>query len=217
MAKGSKTISLGSTDKKKRSFEPFPAGDYDLKILGDTVEIKTPNPSKRNENPVSYVSLGFEALGTAAEDGGKNRRLYHSFWCKTAPGKDGIASFQCVDQLKGFADAIGDQPELKVIEQAGQEVISQLDVKKFLQSHDGDVVRAHVAIQKGSKDYPDPKNVVKEFMESEESADEDEDEDEDEKDEETDDDEDGDDDESDDDDDELEKAVKKPLKKKGKK
>ena len=231
MSKGSKTFDLGNVDKKKRSFIPFAAGDYDLKILADTVQVKTPEPSKENPNPVSYVSMGFEALGTG-EDGGKNRRVYHSFFCKLKPGKDGIITPQCVDQLKGFADALGDQPELKVIEQAGEEVISQLAIKKFIESHDGDVVRAHVAIQKGNKRFPDDRNVVKEFIEGgggtsdekdEEGDDEDEEkdeEDEGEDDEEGDDEGDEDDNDDDDDEDELEKVVKKSSKKpvkKGKK
>lgn len=228
MATGEKSFAFGSVDKKKRTFEPFPAGDYDLKVLGDTVEIRTPEPSKENPNPVSYVACGFEALGSASEEGGKNRRVYHNFFCKLAPGKDGIVTPTCVDQLKGFADAINDQPEIAIIQQAGQDVLSQLAIKKFLQSHDGDVVRAHVGIQKGTAKYPDPKNNIKEFLESEGSEKDEESDDEEDEDEDTDEDEDDDDeedsdsdDDSDDDEDDSDDlkaaAKKKAAKKKGKK
>ena len=185
MAKGSKTFSLSNTDKKKRSFEPFPAGDYDLKILANTVEIKTPAVTKERPNPIPYVNVAFEAIGTA-QDGGKNRRVYHMFFCSLKPGKDGIVSPATVDQLKGFADALGDQPDMKIIEVGDTECVSQLAVKKFIEEHDGEVVRAHVAIQKGSKDYPDPKNVIKEFIETDESSGSDDEEDEPEEDEESD-------------------------------
>jgi len=218
MAKGEKTFNSSQVEKKKRTYEPFPPGEYDLKVLGDTVEIRKAEPSKKNPTPVSYVSCGFEALGTGV-DGGKNKRVYHNFFCKMEPGKDGIVTPECADQIKGFADALGAALKASIVEESGIEVISQLAVKKFIEAHDGDVVRAHVGIQKGTKDYPDPKNVIKEFIESEgNSGREDEDEDEEDTDEEDEkdtdednDDEDSDDDADDEDDDEddLKAAVSK--------
>lgn len=165
MAKGSKTFSLSNTEKKKRSFEPFPAGDYDLKLLGNTIEVKTPQVTKERTNPIPYVNVAFEALGTGV-DGGKNKRVYHMFFLSLKPGKDGIVSPATVDGLKGFADAIGDQPDMKIVEVGDVEAISALAVKKFLAEHDGEVVRAHVTIQRGTKDFPNDKNVIKEFIES---------------------------------------------------
>jgi len=248
MAKGESTFNLGKMDKKKRSFEPFKAGDYDLKLIGDTIEIRKPDPSKKpdpkRDPPVSYVTCGFEALGSASEEGGKNRRVYHSFYTRLKPGKDGIITPQCVDQIKGLADGFGDasKVDLKVTSENEQEVFSVISIKKYLESHDGDVVRARVGVQKGTKDYPNPRNRIEEFFEADEEREDEEDEseededegeesddegDEDEGDDEEDSDEDEDEDESEDDeedDDEEEpapkpkkKLVKKPLKKKSKK
>jgi len=241
MAKGESTFNLGKVDKKKRTFEPFPAGDRDLKLLGDTIEIKKPDLSKKpdpkKDPPVSYVSVAFEALGTAQEEGGKNRRAYHSFYTRLKPGKDGIITPQCVDQIKGLADGFGDASniDLKVVEENGQQVLSVLSIKKYLESHDGDVVRARVGIQKGTKDYPNPRNRIEEFFDAEEGSEREDEEDESEEDEdESDESEDtdegdedeGDEDESDDEDEDEDedeeepapkkKSVKKPLKKKSK-
>jgi hypothetical protein len=234
MAKGEMSFSTGSVDKKKRTFEPFPAGDRELKIIGDSVEIKKPQPSAKNPKPVSYVNFRAVALGTGV-DGGKDRSVFHMLFTRMEPGKDGIITPHCVDQLKGLCDALGDDGTFPIIEENGQKVVSPLAIKKYLQKHNGDTLMAHVAIQKGSKDYPNPKNVIKEFLAEGEgeasSEDEDESESEDES-EETDDaeesDEEGesedegdedeaDDDEPEEDEDELEKAAKAKKAKKLKK
>jgi hypothetical protein len=171
MAKGEQSFKAGGDKAKKRTFDPFEAGDRDLKVMAETVEIKKADPSKKNPKPVSYINCAFEALGTALEEGGKNRRVYHRFFTKMEPGKDGIVTPETVDQINGLLRALGREVDLPIVEEAGQKVVSPLAIKKFLQSIDGEVVKARVGIQKGTAEYPDPKNVIKEFYEQGEGED----------------------------------------------
>lgn len=168
MAKGEKTFNLGDVQKSKRSFEPFPAGDYDLKLRGQDVEIRKAD-SKDGKPTFSYVSLAFDALGTG-KDGGKDRRVYHMLFLRLKPGKDGLVSPALADGLKGLADALGDTPNLPTVEQNGEDIINPKAVVQFLKNHDGNVVRAHVSIQRGNKQYPGDKNKVDEFFAADEEG-----------------------------------------------
>lgn len=235
MAKGESKFDMKAIDKKKRTFQPIPAADYDLKLLGDTVEIKKADPSEKNPKPISYVNVAFEALKSAKE-GGRNQRVYHRLFLSLKPGKDGMISPQLADGLKGLGDALGSLPSLDTVTveatDGETEMVSPLAVKKWLMGKDGEVVRGHVKIKAGSKGYADS-NVIAEFFEAdgEESDEEGEDEEsedeeekpakkgklkaveEDEEDDETDEDE----DEDEDEDDDLAAAVKGKKGKKSKK
>lgn len=233
MAKGEMFLS-GKVQKKKFSNEPIPAADYDLKILGDTAEIRTAEVTKERPNPVPYVSFALEAMGSAKEEGQRNRRVYHSLFLNMTPRKDGSLSPQMADQVKGLADALGDQLKASIITVNGVKCISAKEVKQWIENHTGEVVRGHVKIQRGTSEYPDPKNVIAEFFEKDDASEESEEEEsEDEETEETDEAEEDSDDDSDDEDedeadeedededtddeDDLKKAAKKPAKKKAKK
>ena len=218
MAKGERTFDSSKTEKKKFNFAPFAAGDYDLKLRGDKAEIKK---KATDPNAFPYVSVAFEALGTA-EDGGKNRLTWHMFFLRMKPGKDGSVMPQRADQLKGLADALATPIKADIIQVHGEDCVSAKQVVEWLKSNDGTVVRGHVKVQAGSKDYPEPKNVISEFFEAaegsgpndeeEEDLDDEEDTDEEEDLDEEDEDEDAD-DESDEDEDDLDKAAKKGAKK----
>ena len=232
MAKGESSFNTGEVTKKKYNFNPFKAGDYELKLLAETVENRKAEVTKKRPNPMPYISLAFEALGTG-EDGGKNKRVYHMLFCSLKPDKNGVQMPVRADQIKGLADALNSHPNLPSITVNGIECVSPLAVKKWLEKHDGEVVKAHVKVQKGTDEYPNPKNAIDEFFEPEEEGgegeeaegEEDESDEEGEEGEESD--EEGDEGEEEgeeeaDEEDELEKAAKKPsgkklIKKKGKK
>jgi hypothetical protein len=170
MAVGEKKFSTKGRDAKRFSSEPFAAGDYEMKVLGDTAEVR----KKQQEGDVptfSYVTCAFEALGTG-QDGGRNRRIYHNFFLRLNPGKDGSVITDRADQLVGFARALGEDADVGVVRQNGEDVISAQSLVKWLKANDGAVLNAHIKVARGRKDktsgqmYSD-RNELDYFIESE--------------------------------------------------
>jgi hypothetical protein len=215
MAKGETTFSTGKVEKKRYAFTPIKAGDYELKILGDSAEVRTAEPSKKNPNPMPRVNFAVEALGSG-EDGGSNRKVFHTLWCSLKADKNGVVGPARADQLKGLADALGKDANIAIKTIKGQECLDPIALKKWLEKQDGEVVKGHVRIQKGTAEYPQDRNVISEFFEPEESEKEDEDEAEEDEDLDEGDDVDEDEDEDEDEDDDLPpaKSVKKGKKSK---
>lgn len=202
MAKGEMFLS-GKMEKKKYDNKPIPAADYDLKLVGSKAEIRRAQPKKENPTPQAYVTVPFQALGTAA-DGGKDRFVFHRFFLSMAKRKDGSIGPQMADQLVGLAEALGVELKAGFVQDNGVQCVSAKDVLNWLKSMDGEVVRGHVRIQRATDDYP-ASNVIAEFFEkeggSDTSSDEEEAEEEDEETDETEEDEEGDEDEADEDED----------------
>lgn len=166
---GEKSFSMSSQEKKKRVFDPIKAGDYDLKLKGDVCEMRTStNAEPGKPPPVPRISLRFEALNSAAEEGGKNALIFHDLYLKTEPGKDGIITFTTADQLKGLCDALGEQLDgIPTVKYKGISILDPRVVLKWVKAHDGEIVRAHIALQKGTTKYPGDKNRLTEFLDRE--------------------------------------------------
>ena len=175
MAKGEKTFSTLGREVRRYTSEPFPAGDYQLKILGDTFEIRkaeTKVDKDGNEVPTfSYINGAFEVLGTG-EDGKRNRRVYHNFFLRQKPGKDGSVMSDRADQIVGLARGLGVEIEgISMVQQNGEDIIGPKSLLKWLQSQDGAVVDAHIKVARGRKDaqgnmYQD-RNEIEYFIEKE--------------------------------------------------
>lgn len=176
MAAGEKSFSTQDAKKTRRVFEPIPAGEYDFKLLGKQAEIRVAEPKKNDKTgkmsePVPRISLRFEALETAV-DGGRNKLLFHDLYTSMVPGKDGTVAPQGADQLKGLADALGvdaDIPFTMYKPKGAGAPVKILDPRALLawiKDHDGQVVRANIKIQAGTKDYPEAKNKLTEFFEA---------------------------------------------------
>lgn len=228
MATGEKKWSTKGKQAKKMSFEPFPAGTYGLKLRGGTVDIK------RGAKPESlpYVNAQMEALGTAQQEGGKNRVLFVRFFTSLKPSdKDGVVMPERSGQILEYAKALGEEASFNVVNVSAGELgsvpcLSAQEIKAWLQAHDGQTVQGKVKVRKGTKEYPNDQNELDYFVEAEPASEDEEDEeepdeDEDEKDDaaedieaagDDDDDEGSDEDEEDDDDDEPTPAPK-PAKK----
>lgn len=166
MAKGEASFGFGNKEKKRYSFEPFSARDCDLKLLGESIEIRK---SQNNPESFSRVSCAFLALGTA-DEGGKDKRVFHDFYVRLKEDKNGVKTVLRADQIKGFADGVGKQPDFPLATQNGEKILSPQAVVKWLKSFDGEVVRGHVRVKAGSKDYPEARNVISEFFDAEESS-----------------------------------------------
>lgn len=177
MAKGEKTFNVTDTEKVKRSFEPFAAGDYPCKLLGQTIEVK-----KGQGSGLPYLNLAFEVIGSGG-DGQKDRRVYHMLFCSLKKNDDGKMMVQNADQLKGLVDAlkVGDEAKnlktLTVKDTKGNEVecLAPIALKKWLQAHDGEIVQAHIRIRPARKDPNtgqeySAQNVIDYFEEAEAGA-----------------------------------------------
>lgn len=223
MAKGEKRFSTKGKQARKFESTPLPPGEYELKARGADAKVQ----KKQEPGSMPYVSVPFEALGTASQEGGKNRVIFHNFFLSLKPGKDGSLMPERADQLVGFAQAAGTDIDLGTISVRDadgnpQDVLSPQEFVAWLKANDGTVVKAKTKVRPGDekKGYS-PRAEITYFIESENAeADEDEEDDDTNSDEETEDDEDED---SDEDEEEIDHSPKKPAKqaklplKKGKK
>lgn len=175
MAKGQAVWNSAEQEVVKYSFKPFPAGDYELKLLGETVDIRTSKAGRK------YLSLGFQALGTAKlTENSNDSRVYHMLFLGLTPDKRGKLTPNRADQLKGLLDALGEQRKFAAVPNGGGDMLDIRAISKFLKEKDGEVVEAHVRIQKGDKDYPNDKNVIDYFIAADEAGEKEEEGDEDE-------------------------------------
>lgn len=169
MVAGEKSFTTEGRQVKKMDFAPLPNGDYDFKVLGSTADIRKGTEPKS----VPYVTVALEALGTAIAEGGKNRRVYHNFHLSLVPGNDGAINIDRPNGLTLFSKAIGEafvgeDETVTTLDGTTVQVVKAEDVKRWLQSKDGMIVRAHTKV-KTSKGYPD-KAEISYFIEGEGSS-----------------------------------------------
>jgi hypothetical protein len=179
MATGEKSWSSKGKQAKRMSFEPIPAGEYDLKFRGGTAAIK------KGKDPKSMprVSLQAEALNTASSEGGKNRIIFLDLYTSLKPGRDGEVMPERSGQVLDLAKALNEEVNFRTVSISDGDggTIRCLDarqLKEWVTAHDGVVVKAKVKVKAGTKEYPNPTNQVDYFIASEEAPAEDEDEDE---------------------------------------
>jgi hypothetical protein len=162
MAQGEKTWSSRGQKVVRYNFTPVPSQDWTAKILGETVEVK-----KKNEpGKFPYVNVALECLDSAMEEGQKNRRIYHRFFLKLTPGKDGVAAPNRNGGLVEFAHAMGEEFDFEPQTQKDEhgvahKLLNPKQVAAWLKNMDGLTVRLHSKIKK-SKDY-DPQAEVDMF------------------------------------------------------
>lgn len=162
MAAGEKRMLLGpgSGTRPTSGFEPFPAGEKELVLDEHSVTVK--QPTKPGKTP--YVKVLFTALGTAQQEGGKDRKVSHMFHLKLGPN----AMYSRPGQLSDFAWATGNdiEPETAVwTDQDGAEIpyLDAEQVAEFVRQFGGNTFRAHISIDKGDAEYG-PKNVISRFL-----------------------------------------------------
>lgn len=175
---GEKTFSAGGRSVTKFQFTPPKPGDYDLKIRGSSVAIGC----KQEPGAVPYVKVQLEALGSA-DEGGRNKILFHMFWLSTEPGAGGKAPVDFGGQITDLLKAMGEDAALplrvhnanvKVGKDASgnyETVTKDIDIidpealKKFLADHDGMIVRGKVRNRK--RDDNSVEGVVANFIATE--------------------------------------------------
>lgn len=179
MAAGEKSFSTAEAKKTTRNFDPIPAGIYELKLLGGSTEIRTADPSKnaktgKMSQPKPRISLRFEALGSG-KDGGKNALIFHDLYTDMTPNAGGTVAPTGADQLKGLCDALqehADIPFVMFLPKGATEKVKILNpqaLAAWLKLKNGAVVKANIKVQAGTKDYPEAKNKLTEFIDEGES------------------------------------------------
>ncbi len=179
-ATGEKKWSAKGKEVTKMSFEPLPKGDYEFRVDAGLIEQRV---AKDKPGSVPYISIALPALGTA-QNGGKDRRVYHRLFLHTVPSeKDGKAMVERQGGVLDLAKALGVEPEFSQIsvpyqkydakgnKQGGMTKMSILkpsEVVEWLKSFDGTVIKGHVKVDRGNKEYG-PKNEVDYFIPSEET------------------------------------------------
>jgi hypothetical protein len=170
MATGERKFDSSTRQVVQPNFKPFAPGEYDLKI-GTDWEIRTAEGQGR----LPYLNGSFEVLGTAASEGGKNKKVFHRFFLDLSPAKDGVSMVDRGNGITAFAKSAGTTLEVAILQKPkGKELIpvdilAPKETLRWLLAMDGTVVRAHVKIEKGTGGYQD-KNVVGTFIEVEEAA-----------------------------------------------
>ena len=107
MTTGERTWSSNGREVKKFENKPITPGEYDLKMGGDWVQKVAEGTGK-----LPYLNGSVEVLGTAATEGGKNRKVYHRLFLSLKPGGDGVVMPDRGNQLNGLAKGLGvDTPD----------------------------------------------------------------------------------------------------------
>lgn len=169
---GVKAWSSDKGEVTKMSFSPLPAGDYKLKVKRGWEIRKSDNA---NSSQLRYANGSFEVLDSAQKEGGKNRKVFHSFYVDLTPGSDGVVMPDRSGQLKDFARAVGQTISPPIIEQLKNnpkdgskkkvQTLSPKAIVEFMNNLDGEVVEAHIKVEKDQNG--NPQNRVEFFVEAE--------------------------------------------------
>lgn len=169
MATGERVWSSQGKTATKYESTPLPSGDWSMKLRGDMVAIGKAN----KPGAFSYVTCPFEVLDSGT-DGGKNRIMYHMFFCSLKNGKDGKPMAERADQIVGFLRAVGEEIDFGITDQPDEKgqptpVLNPTQIANWLKQRDGVVVQAHTKIEKGKDGYP-AKGKIDYFSEAEQQA-----------------------------------------------
>jgi hypothetical protein len=161
MAQGEKTFSSDGRDVSRFDRSPLRAGEWTGKFHSSKAEIG----KKNDPGAIPYVkNVYFEALDSATEEGGSNKRVYQMFFLMLTPGKDGKLMPERQGQIIDLAQAVGVRFDGGVVttkNSQGQtvEYLNPKDVVKYLQSLDGELVKFRSKIKKGTGGYDDSATV----------------------------------------------------------
>lgn len=170
MTTGDRTFSTaGRTVVTNTASTPIPPGNYTLKI-GSDFEIRKAKRSDATPN----VNFSFEVEGTATQEGGKNRRVFHRLDLGMKPGKDGMLNMDRENQLTALAKALGTEVEgvtlveQEVTDENGNKVtieyLNPAQIVEWLKSFAGATVQAAIKTEKGTPEYPNEKSVVRRYL-----------------------------------------------------
>jgi hypothetical protein len=161
MAQGEKTFSSDGRDVARFDRSPLRAGEWTGKLHSSKAEIG----KKQEPGAIPYVkSVYFEALDSASEEGGSNKRVYQMFFLMLTPGKDGKLMPERQGQIIDLAQAVGVPFNGGIVttrNAQGQaaEYLNPKDVVNYLKSLDGELVKFRSKIKKGSGGYDDSATV----------------------------------------------------------
>jgi hypothetical protein len=144
-ATGTKTFSTAGRTVAKNTIQPIPPGEYTLSIRADDISVEQ---SDKKPDAVPYVKYSLEAHGTAATEGGKNRRVFCSLFLSLSPGKDGVINIDRASGLVALCKALGTDTEFEEAERTVQMPDGSEKVLKFLNPQQvADFLRNSVGVE----------------------------------------------------------------------
>lgn len=169
MARGERQFSIADQQVKRFSNEPIPNKEWRFILDTKGVTIKKP---KDETKAVPYISgIRLRALGSAKEEGQKDRLVFHSLFISLVPGKDGVLMMNRGGGLVEFCKALG-RADKNFSERDYQtsegEVQAGLDAKEildFVKSVDGMELGGRTKTEKNPKGEMESK--VDYFIEAE--------------------------------------------------
>jgi hypothetical protein len=165
-ATGERTFSTKGRTVKAKTFPLVPPGNH-TGIVGSDASIgKADKP-----DAVPYVKVSFEVNNTAAQEGGKNQRVFHMLFLSLIPGADGDANTDRNGGVVEMAQALGTELEgIAVVEKVVQDAdgndkkLEYLDPKavvEWVKSFAGVELGFRIKTEKGTGDYADKSKISK--------------------------------------------------------
>jgi hypothetical protein len=167
MTTGVKTYSSAGESTQKFDNSPPEPKWYDATLRSASVAIQT----TKDKRP--YIGgVQFELEGTSKVEGGRNKRVYHTFWLDMQAAKaDGFPSIRKTDGLVPCARAFGEEltvgfQDVSFLDEEGNEksapMLDARETKAWLQARDGKKLRLRTGIRvNGDEKY----GTVKQFEE----------------------------------------------------
>ena len=180
MATGEKKWSAKGRKVSTMKSEPLPKGEYTFKFL-KRWEVKAGSTNPKASG-LPRVSGMFEALDTAANEGGKNRVVYHDIYLDTSNGSDGVSMVDRGGGLTNLCQVLGKAPDFALTEalkrvDGGKKrvvILKGAQVAQFLNNLDGETVKGVIKHERGLDKVE--RHRIEEFLLSEEEGEESEDE-----------------------------------------
>lgn len=181
MAKGEKVFNPNERKVTRFKFEPVENKDWEATLVSKKISIaKGQDPQK----PVPYIKgVQLRLSGSAAQEGQKDRYIFHKFFLGSTPKKaGGTANIDMAGGFTEFCKALGRTPQGMRFEDYTSpdgavtlEGLNATDVKKFLEENDGATLNLRTKTEPSFFNKTELESVVDYFIEAEQQADDDED------------------------------------------
>lgn len=174
-ARGEKVYNPNDHKVTRFEFKPVENKDWEATLVTKSIKIQKPQDP---QNPVPFITgIQFRLSGSAAAEGQKDRSVFHKFFLRTQPKKDGgTAAVNMGGGLTEFLKAVGRSPNLPVIDYTspdGADTSEGIDAKvllNLLKELDGTVLNLRTKTEPNFKDKTKQESVVDYFIEADAPA-----------------------------------------------
>lgn len=157
MSEGERNFSSRGRTTHKYDNTPPPKGSYEGKLR--TADAKVDRSTNPKSAGLPYIgNWSIELLGTAIEDGGRNKRVFHSLFCSLEPGDDGKVLVDKADQAVALAMALGEELSMGTVEAKRNDgkrvmILSPQELCAWLKQQDGRLVKLETKVRAAKGEY----------------------------------------------------------------